>query len=631
MTIHTSNDRLSQWARAFLVALIVFCGPFAHAAAFTAEQLFESDRLIEVEITMPPANWEALRNESDRSNGGFGRLFGGQASKEKRFHYYQGDITIDGIRIPTVGLRTKGFIGSLNPERPSIKVKFDEYVDQAPIDGLDRLTLNNNNQDGSLCSQYLTYHLFNKAGIPAPRVSFAKVTVNGEYLGVYCNVESVRDPFLNKHFGDASGEFYEGTISDFYPNAVENIEAKNKRTEKDRSRAIALAALLETEETFDLEQIEKAVNVESFLTFWAMESLLGFWDGYTNNQNNYFAYSNPRDEHRFHFMPWGADGAFSEGRGPFGRGDGDQPLSVYNTGMLNHRLYQAAGIPEQYRKAMESILKDVWEEKAILTQIDRIRELTKDHLHDGQRRGGGFGRGGFGRFGGDSNETESQDAAERNTAQLKRFVENRRALIESELDRWPVTLNGDPRIPSYSVEIGKVSGSFQTLWKGERWDSLGEEGQASLEMTLNGQELSFQHVAVLGQPEQQRGWGRGGPPGRGGPGGNTTPNPTIRFEATETGSGREVTMDLIVKRDAFKSGKKKIAFDGSLSLTDPNESENDDIFRRFMDRKSLRGTLKLSQAGTEEDAAIEGSIKLEIWENRGGFGRGPGGPRGRGR
>ena len=270
MTFHTSNDRFSQWARASVVALITFYSPFAHAAAFTAEQLFESDRLIEVEITMPPANWEALRNESDRSNGGFGKLFGGQASKEKRFHYYQGDITIDGVRIPTVGLRTKGFIGSLNPERPSIKVKFDEYVDQAPIEGLDRLTLNNNNQDGSLCSQYLTYHLFNKAGIPAPRVSFAKVTVNGEYLGVYCNVESVRDPFLNKHYGDASGEFYEGTISDFYPNAVENIEAKNKRTEKDRSRAIALAALLETEDTFHLEQVEKAVNVDAFLTFWAM-------------------------------------------------------------------------------------------------------------------------------------------------------------------------------------------------------------------------------------------------------------------------------------------------------------------------------------------------------------------------
>ena len=110
-------------------------------------------------------------------------------------------------------------------------MKFDEYLDQSPVAGLDRLTLNNNVQDESLASQYLTYKLFNKAGIPAPRVSYAKVTVNEEYLGVYTHIESVRAPFIKQHFEDNSGELYEGTISDFYPKAVENIEAKNKRTE----------------------------------------------------------------------------------------------------------------------------------------------------------------------------------------------------------------------------------------------------------------------------------------------------------------------------------------------------------------------------------------------------------------
>ena len=147
------------------------------------------------------------------------------------------DITIDGKVIPSVGIRTKGFIGSLNPERPSLKVKFDEYLDQSPIEGLDRLTLNNNVQDESLASQYLTYKLFNKVGVPAPRINHAKVTVNGEYLGIYAHVESVRGPFIKRNFGDYSGEFYEGTIADFYPQAVENIEAKNKHSKKKRTQA----------------------------------------------------------------------------------------------------------------------------------------------------------------------------------------------------------------------------------------------------------------------------------------------------------------------------------------------------------------------------------------------------------
>ena len=41
------------------------------------------------------------------------------------------------------------------------------------------------------------------------------------------------------------------------------------------------------EENFDLKEVEKLINLDQFIKFWIMESLLGFWDGYTNNQNNY--------------------------------------------------------------------------------------------------------------------------------------------------------------------------------------------------------------------------------------------------------------------------------------------------------------------------------------------------------
>ena len=279
----------------FMIAMVP-CLNSVIGAELKVDDLFRSDHLLEIQIKMLPSDWSKLRKESDRSNGGFGRIFGGSRSSGNRFNLYKADITIDGNTISSVGVRTKGFIGSLNPERPSLKVKFDEYLDQSPVAGLDRLTLNNNVQDESLASQYLTYKLFNKAGVPAPRVSYAKVTVNGEHLGVYTHVESVRGPFIKRHFGDYSGEFYEGTIADFYPKAVENIEAKNKRTEKDRTQAKKLAQILETKESFNLAKAEKHVNVDQFIKFWAMESLLGFWDGYTNNQNNYYAYASPKDD-----------------------------------------------------------------------------------------------------------------------------------------------------------------------------------------------------------------------------------------------------------------------------------------------------------------------------------------------
>ncbi|HAW00391.1 MAG TPA: hypothetical protein DCX10_01490, partial [Verrucomicrobiales bacterium] len=354
----------------------------ATAGNLKAEDLFRQDHLLDVQIKMAPEDFEKLRSQSDRSNSGMAFLFGGEIPTE-RFSQFKADVSVDGTKIKEVGIRTKGFIGSLNPDRPSLKIKFDEYRKQSPVEGLDRITLNNNIQDESLASQYLTYKLFNKAGIPAPRVSFAKVTVNDEYLGVYSHVESVRSPFLKHHFGDDSGEFYEGTIADFYPKAVDRIEAKNKRTRKDRSRANKLAQSLENQETFNLTEVEKLVNIDQFIRFWAMENLIAFWDGYSNNQNNYFAYTNPKDKNRFHFMPWGADGAFVDISGPFGRmRRGEGPRAIYSQGMLNNRLYQSKGVPARYKAVMEDLLKNVWNESEIMEDIARIQKLTRDHLHE---------------------------------------------------------------------------------------------------------------------------------------------------------------------------------------------------------------------------------------------------------
>ena len=85
--------------------------------------------------------------------------------------------------------------------------------------------------------------------------------------------------------------------------------------------------------------------------FWAVESLIGFWDGYSNNQNNYWLYEN-RDNGKFYFMPWGADGAFMGVRGPFGFGQ-QGATSVYAESMLANRLYHDKGVADRYRQTMQ--------------------------------------------------------------------------------------------------------------------------------------------------------------------------------------------------------------------------------------------------------------------------------------
>ena len=125
---------------------------------------------------------------------------------------------MDGETHSNVGVRKKGFIGSQSDTKPSLKLRFDKYVDDQSLGGvINRMTLNNSIQDPSMINTCLTYQIFAAAGSPSPRCNFATVTVNGKILGLYVHVEEIKEHFLTRHFSSAEGNQYEGTVSDFTP------------------------------------------------------------------------------------------------------------------------------------------------------------------------------------------------------------------------------------------------------------------------------------------------------------------------------------------------------------------------------------------------------------------------------
>ena len=64
--------------------------------------------------------------------------------------------------------------------------------------------------------------------------------------------------------------------------------------------------------TFTLERFD----LDAFVRFWAVESLVWHRDGYSGNANNFFIYADPSDGGRFHIFPWGADGTFTQDNRP---------------------------------------------------------------------------------------------------------------------------------------------------------------------------------------------------------------------------------------------------------------------------------------------------------------------------
>ena len=127
--------------------------------------------------------------------------------------YYAAAVVIDGEAYKNVGIRGKGNtslsnVASMDSDRYSFKIEFDQYDSSISYHGLDKLSLNNLIQDNTMMKDYLTYTMMNEFGVAAPLCSFAYITVNGEDWGLYLAVEGVEDSFLQRNYGTNYGELY---------------------------------------------------------------------------------------------------------------------------------------------------------------------------------------------------------------------------------------------------------------------------------------------------------------------------------------------------------------------------------------------------------------------------------------
>ena len=437
------------------------------------DALFDPERLLEVAIELDPADWSALR----RQERNLLALFAGAdclaAPFGSSFTEFAAKATVDGVTMEPVAVRKKGFLGSLSRERPSLKIQFDEYVAGQRLAGLRWMTLNNSLQDLAVVSQCLGYRLFASAGVPAPRCGFAAVSVNGEPLGVYANVETVQEQFVARHFEDNGGQLWEGTVSDFRPEFLATFEAQ--RGGEDSQRLNAVAEVLKAPDAQLLAGLEPLIDLDAFLDFWAMEVLIGHWDGYAGNTNNFFLYDDPVSG-RFHFIPWGADIVFRD-RSSLGAGS-DTP-SVLATGMLARRLFLYPPTRAAYVERVLELLDRVWDEDSILGDIDRWSGVVRPRLAPSQ-------------------VTDFDAAVE----SVRRFVQTRRQQVVAALVPQPPDWSEPLRPPLCFAAMGQLAATFQTVWGSLGGDPF-QVGAAAIGASIGGQHLPILAGGAMAGPGEE--------------------------------------------------------------------------------------------------------------------------------
>lgn len=524
------------------------------------QSLYPTDRIVDVDLTLSASDWDTLRAEGRSTN----EVYSGCLDPAFEYTTVRARARIDGVDAGTVGLRKKGFLGSLSMLKPSLRVDFNAFASKQTFLGRKDLTLNNSRSDTSLIHQCLAYQLFADAGIPAPRCAFARVTKNGEPLGVYVSVEPMKKPFLKRHFRDADGDLYEGSLgADFRRPNLARFEKKTNERDPDISALLRVTEALESDDEHLVERLAPLVDLDQFFHFWAMETLTGHFNGYTGSLNNFMMYRDPALG-KLVFLPWGTDGTFTKYNTFLP--SGERPVATYAWARLPGRLYAYEPTRRRYQEVLRTLLDTVWREPALDAEISRMATLL------------------------------GADARASSVASLRRFVATRRVDIERELAApdVPWTIGDRPFTACTPEKNTTVSGTFATVWGAAR----APNEATTLTLSLDGKLQTFASVSVAAG-------------GRVRSNGSIEP-PTLSFVGRLADGGNAmVSFDLDAAPPRSPGIVPLHGFETSGSVT-TWKGESNTAFVGYIGK----GKIVFEQAGMEAGAAIVGRFEATFLQTR---------------
>ncbi len=194
--------------------------------------------------------------------------------------------------------------------KPALKIRFDKQDPNARFFGLRRLTLNNMIDDPTRMREALGYHIYRLAGVPAPRTAYTFLNINDTDFGIYLALEPVDEVFVETHFSAPIGGLYEAEYGcDLYPSDIKNFE-RDGGPKKSRKDLAAIAKVAATGSAALLSANSEHFDSEAVLSYLAVSTLLGDFDGYWHS-HNYYLYQNGKAG-KWLLLPWGIDRVFND-------------------------------------------------------------------------------------------------------------------------------------------------------------------------------------------------------------------------------------------------------------------------------------------------------------------------------
>lgn len=207
------------------------------------------------------------------------------------------------------------------------------------------LLLNGEGYDTTLMREKVAYDLYEAVGIHPTRTRFVHLNLNGEFVGVYTQIENPDAEFLRRTGRDSSGDVFKCADGlDTEPDCTNQIVEGRSRDELYTFAAIINRA---PEDEF-ASAIAAVFDVRGLLDYQAITSITGNADA-----THQFLLYHDRENGRWQLLPWDNNGAFLLPNLPIDYGTTQNPGWGVQ---VNELLTRVLEVPEYRRYYAERLL-----------------------------------------------------------------------------------------------------------------------------------------------------------------------------------------------------------------------------------------------------------------------------------
>jgi hypothetical protein len=286
-----------------------------------------------------------------------------------------------------VGFRLRGNTSRLS-DKKSFKVSFNTLENQK-WKGLEKMNLNGEHNDPTISRAKIGWDLLKDMRVPGARANHVELYINGEYRGLYANVEHIDEEFVDRRYGNKDGNLYKCSYPadlaylsdnpDAYKFTANGSRVYDLQTNTDADDYTDLAnfiRVINQTPVADLPcELEAIFNVDTYLRTMAFDVLTGNWDGYAFNQNNFYLYHNTATD-RFEYLPYDLDNTL--GIDWLGRDWAERDIYNWPSGSTDRPLFERLLLIPDYRARytyyVETFMEDFLHPLTLFPELDAIQE-----------------------------------------------------------------------------------------------------------------------------------------------------------------------------------------------------------------------------------------------------------------